>query len=672
MRIGDPRRIELDISTRTGVLLGGFMNGLSFQPNLISRGSTGQAIISGVAAASAFGWASASHSVLRSVANRLPGTHTSMAGRAGTGAVVDAAAAVAGLAVAAALPVREGERPVRALTRLAGQSTTAMAVAGLAADALEIRRGKRGNKAGSALAALLTWGAGYALSRRGEGGSVARAGEGPREDVVREVDLTKATAAGAAVTALLLGASWAESRLSGLAASGAARAIGGEADDHRTLGRAIVWAGLSAAGWWGLAQVNAKLAVAGTGLEPAHAQAPTAPEVTGGPGSVIGWEVQTRESRRWLSMALTPQAIEEIMGEPAEQPIRVYSSLDAAETEEERAALLLAEIDRTQALRRPVFALFSPTGSGYINYVATETLELLTRGRCASAGIQYSVLPSALSLTKVGTGAHQTRIVVNGVVERLLAMPADERPRFFLFGESLGCHVSQDMFTGQGISGPGGIGLDAAIWIGTPAASEWREQLWGRRSLARRPGVGPGPAFLPRSIGDWVELPPHERAEVRYLLLQNGNDPVPKFATPMLWRRPAWLGPDDERPPGAPRRTWWLPVTTFFTTFIDLQNSLSPTPGVFAEGGHDYRLVIPQTIREVFALDATTEQMTRVEEALRRRELVWEVRRRWTAAQAKPAEEREAALDDVVARVSRWTGTEADRAAVEELVAAVV
>lgn len=672
MRIGDPRRIELDISTRTGVLLGGFMNGLSFQPNLISRGSTGQAIISGVAAASAFGWASASHSVLRSVANRLPGAHTSMAGRAGTGAVVDAAAAVAGLAVAAALPVREGERPVRALTRLAGQSTTAMAVAGLAADALEIRRGKRGNKAGSALAALLTWGAGYALSRRGEGGSVARAGEGPREDVVREVDLTKATAAGAAVTALLLGASWAESRLSGLAASGAARAIGGEADDHRTLGRAIVWAGLSAAGWWGLAQVNAKLAVAGTGLEPAHAQAPTAPEVTGGPGSVIGWEVQTRESRRWLSMALTPQAIEEIMGEPAEQPIRVYSSLDAAETEEERAALLLAEIDRTQALRRPVFALFSPTGSGYINYVATETLELLTRGRCASAGIQYSVLPSALSLTKVGTGAHQTRIVVNGVVERLLAMPADERPRFFLFGESLGCHVSQDMFTGQGISGPGGIGLDAAIWIGTPAASEWREQLWGRRSLARRPGVGPGPAFLPRSIGDWVELPPHERAEVRYLLLQNGNDPVPKFATPMLWRRPAWLGPDDERPPGAPRRTWWLPVTTFFTTFIDLQNSLSPTPGVFAEGGHDYRLVIPQTIREVFALDATTEQMTRVEEALRRRELVWEVRRRWTAAQAKPAEEREAALDDVVARVSRWTGTEADRAAVEELVAAVV
>jgi uncharacterized membrane protein len=672
MRIGDPRKVELDISTRTGVLLGGFMNGLSFQPNLISRGSTGQAIISGVAAASAFGWASASHSVLRSVANRLPGAHASMAGRAATGAVVETTATAAGLAVSSALPAREGEPAARALARLTAQATSAMGVAGLLADALEIRRGQRGNEVGSVAAAAAVWAAGYALSRRGESGSVVRAGQGPREDVVREVDVPRATAAGAGITALLLGASWVESRLSGLVAGGAARAIGGEPDDHRTLGRSIVWAGISAAGWWGLALVNAKLAVAGTGLEPAHAQPPTAPEVTGGPGSHVSWDVQTRESRRWLSMALTPQAIERIMGEPAVQPIRVYASLDSADTEEERAALLLAEIDRTQALRRPVFVLFSPTGSGYINYVATETVELLTRGDCASAGIQYSVLPSALSLTKVGSGADQTRIVVNGIVERLLAMPAAERPRFYLFGESLGCHVSQDMFAGQGISGTSGIGLDAAVWIGTPAASEWREQLWGGRPLSRRPAPGPGAAFLPRSIGDWLDLPPDERTGIRFLLLQNGNDPVPKFATPMLWRRPAWLAPGPQRPPGAPRQTWWLPVTTFFTTFIDLQNSLSPTPGVFAEGGHDYRLIVPDAIREVFGLEASPEQMARVQESLRRRELVWEVRRRWAVAQARPEAERDEALDGVVAQVAEWTGTTADRDSVAELVASVV
>ncbi len=665
-------RFELDVSGRAGGLLGAFVNGLSFQPNLISRGSQGQAIISGVAASTAFGWGSASHSFLRSVANRLPGARDSRTGRVATGLLVDAAALVGGVAAARALPDRPYEPPVRALARLAGEATAAAAAAGLLADVLEIRRGKQLNRVGTLVAALGAWGAGYALARRAQTARVAQAGEGMREDVVREVDVPQAAAAGIGVTAALLAASWGESRLTGLAARGAAAAIGGEPDDHRTLGRGIVWAGLSTAAWYGLTKVNAKLTVAGTGLEPAHAAAPTAPEVTGGPGSVIPWSAQTRESRRWLSMALNPSTIEAVMGEPAVQPIRVYASLDAADTIEERAALLLAEIDRTDALRRPVFALFSPTGSGYINYVATETLEFLTRGNCASAGIQYSVLPSALSLSKVGLAAQQTRIVVNGIVKRLLAMPEAERPKFYLFGESLGCHVSQDIFTGQGLSGVEGAALDAAIWIGTPAASDWRLQLWGLRPLHLPPDLGPGQVYLPRSIGDWVDLPEEQKERVRYLLLQNGNDPVPKFAVPMLWRRPPWLGPDAQRPPGAPRGTYWIPVTTFFTTFIDLQNSLVPTPGVFAEGGHDYRLVIPDTMRRIFGCDATDGQMDRVEAALRRRELVWEVRRRWAAADAKPDAEREAARDAVVAKVSEWTGESYDAGRIDDLVASAV
>jgi uncharacterized membrane protein len=662
----------LDVSGRTGALLGAFANGLSFQPNLISRGSRGQAVISGVAASTAFGWGSAAHSFLRSVATHLPVDHASRRTRLVTGAAVDAVTLGACAAVAHALPAHEDERPIRALARLGATATAAAAAAGLAADGLEIRRGRQWNRVGTLVATLGAWGTGYALARRGTSGSVDKAGEGMREDVVREVDLPQAAAAGVAVTGVLLGMSWIESRLSGLAARAAATTIGGEPEDHRTLGRSLVWATLWGLGWYGLTQVNARLTVAGTGLEPAHADPPVREEVTGGPGSHVSWDVQTRESRRWLSMALTPSAIEAVLGEPAHQPIRVYASLDAAPTAEERAALLLAEIDRTQALRRPVFVLYSPTGSGYINYVATETVEFLTRGNCASAGIQYSVLPSALSLTKVAAGADQTRTVVNGIVERLLSMPADERPDFYLFGESLGCHVSQDIFDGQGISGPAGIGLKSAIWIGTPAASTWREQLWGGRALARPPRVGPGDAYLPRSIGDWVDMPREERERVRFLFLQNGNDPVPKFAPPMLWRRPPWLGPDDERPPGAPRRTWWMPVTTFFTTFVDLQNSLVPTPGVFAEGGHDYRLVIPRAVREVFGFESTEEQMERVEAALRRRELVWETRRRWRAALARPEAERDAALGEVVSKVAAWTGGPADRSAVEDLVAEAV
>ncbi len=390
-------------------------------------------------------------------------------------------------------------------------------------------------------------------------------------------------------------------------------------------------------------------------------QAPDLPEVTGGPGSLIPWQDQTRESRRWLSMVLRADTIAEVLGEPAKQPIRVYGSLDCASTPQERADLLLAEIDRTHALDRSVFALFSPTGSGYVNYVATETLEYLTRGDCASACIQYSVLPSALSLTKVGYATAQTRLLVNGIVQRLMAMPAEKRPRFYLFGESLGSQVSEEMFRGQGTTGPTGIGLEAALWIGTPASTVFREELWGERTVSEAPEVGPGPFYLPRAIRDWKAMPKDALRDVRFLLLQNGDDPVPKFAAPLAWKRPDWLGPTDSRPPGSPLHTRWLPVVSFVTTFIDLQNALAPTPGVFQEGGHDYRREIPEAVRTTFRLEIGDEQMARVEQALRERELVWEVRRRWAKAEAEPTPKRSEAQAKVEKDLATWTGRPAGR-----------
>ena len=144
---------------------------------------------------------------------------------------------------------------------------------------------------------------------------------------------------------------------------------------------------------------------------------------------------------------------------------------------------------------------------------------------------------------------------------------------------------------------------------------------------------------------------------MRYLLLQNGDDPIPKFWIQVLYKRPAWLGPWGKRPPGSPKHTIWWPVTTFFATFIDMLNALSPTPGVFIEGGHDYRLELPDAVREVWRLDASDEQMASMQQALRRRELGWETKRRWMEAEsvvgpdARSAKERKV-LDDV----ATWTG----------------
>jgi uncharacterized membrane protein len=660
----------VDISARAGLLLGAYGTGMSYQPNLLSRGTRDQAMISGVAAATAFGWGTSAHSFLRSTADRLPIAQRSVSGRVISGLVVDVVAAAVGAAVARSVPPREHESGRRALIRLAANGVLAAGAAGAGADLLEIRRDKPGGRAATLVAALATGGASYAATRprRAASGSAVPGEDAARENVHREVAPPVAIGSGVAITLGLIAAARAESALSSGLSRASAAILGGAPQDHRALGRLGAFATMAGLGWLAVTAVNHKLAVSGDDVEVAHTEAPDLAEVTGGPGSLIPWTDQSRESSRWLSSVLRSEAIAEVMGETAKQPIRVYASLDCANTPEERAQRLLAEIDRTGALSRSVFAVFSPTGSGYVNYVACETLEYLTRGDCASAAIQYSVLPSALSLTKVPYATAQTRMVVNGIIERLLAMPAAKRPRFVMFGESLGSQVSQEMFRGQGMSGPSGIGLDAAVWIGTPVSTDWRYELWGDRTVSEPPTPGPGSAYLPRAIRDWQALSDEQRHQVRFLFLQNGDDPVPKFGRGLAWKRPDWLGPDESRPPGAPRGTRWMPITTFFATFLDLQNALSPTPGIFDEGGHDYRRETPEAVRRVFDLSATDEQMVRVEKALRASELRWETARLWSTVESTPSPQRADAEAAAEAKVAGWTGSEIDREGVEQIV----
>ena len=95
-----------------------------------------------------------------------------------------------------------------------------------------------------------------------------------------------------------------------------------------------------------------------------------------------------------------------------------------------------------------------------------------------------------------------------------------------------------------------------------------------------------------------------------------------------------------------------------------------PTPGIFDEGGHDYRREIPEALAAVFGLQAEPDQLSRMQEALRRRELVWEVRRQWARAELAPSPERAAAEQKVIDKVGTWTGQPADRQTVLDLVGA--
>ena len=666
----------MDQSAGTGLIGAALIAARSFQPNLLTRRSTDQAIITGVTSASAYGVFSAGDAILNAVAFRF-GRSEQVSPFARL-AVASAAGAV-GAAVATALSWREHEESKRAVGRLLARSAVAISAASALSTFTHSTRPNAAARATVAVAALVG-GASFALTkpwqaRPGSRLDDAQPGaveQGKRyffEDTVRRVSVPKSLGIAVGVAAATYGLARVESRLTAVSSHLATMIIGGAKQDHRRIGRVASAAITVGTGWFAVAKVSTLLAKGGGSLEPAYATAPAVPEISGSPASGLDWNKMTREGTRWLAATLPPSTIAMVMGiTDAKQPIRVYASLEMAANGAQRAQILLAEIDRTHALDRSIFALFSPTGSGYVNYVATETLEYLTGGDCASAAIQYSVLPSALSLTRVPSGTSQTALVLRGIVQRLMQMPADKRPRVVLFGESLGSEVSEEMFRGLGVSGLVGSGLDAALWIGTPAATKWRGELWGSRTIAEAPEVGPGTTYLPRSIADWRALPRSERDQVRFLLLQNGDDPIPKFGSQVAWRRPDWLGPDDTRPIGSPKGTQWVAGMTFLTTFFDMQNALVPTPGTFCEGGHDYREVLPEAISATWQLPATDEQFTRINAALRSRELAWELHRDWTHASSQPATKQDAAKAKVLTTASRYIGSPIDAIGLQAIV----
>lgn len=318
-------------------------------------------------------------------------------------------------------------------------------------------------------------------------------------------------------------------------------------------------------------------------LIPADEERPADPLKSGSAASLLGWEGLGREGRGRVLSAATADDIAAITGRPALEPLTVYVGLNSAETPEERAALALAEMERIGAFRRKILVIATPTGTGWVDPAAMIPLEVMHGGDVASVSVQYSYLPSWLTLfVDPAYGEETAQAVFEAVYGHWRRLPRDARPRLFLFGLSLGSlnsDLASDVFSVLGDP------FEGAFWVGPPFAS----RTWPQVAANREPG---SPAWLPEAHhasvfrfftgADRSQLDRPDWGPVKVLYLLYPSDPIVFFRTDMWHRQPDWMRAP--RAPDVSPALTWLPGISFIQLAFDMMTATTVTKG----RGHVY------------------------------------------------------------------------------------
>lgn len=310
---------------------------------------------------------------------------------------------------------------------------------------------------------------------------------------------------------------------------------------------------------------------------------PTEPWRAGSAASLIEWEQIGRTGRQYLVSGPTRAELSAWGLTDALEPIRVYVGLRSAETVEARAALALRELVRVGAFERSVLVVATPTGTGWLDPSAVDSLEYLHAGDVATVAIQYSYLASWMSLFfEPGYGASSARALFAAVYDHWSGLPRDARPRLYRFGLSLGALSSERAaHLYEVLEDPD----DGAFWAGPPFAST----IWRAVTNARRVD---SPPWLPRfDDGSIVRFTAQDNAlgafdadwgAVRVVYLQYASDPIVFFEPTMFFRRPAWM--EAPRGPDVSPALRWYPVVTALQVGLDVMLATEVPRGF----GHNY------------------------------------------------------------------------------------
>ncbi len=560
-----------------GAALSGAAATASFTPSLMPRSTSHQALLAGTSGI--VGWAVGSTTY----------TLTARTGSAALDTAILTAGAAAGLGTRYLIPWHEDEARWRAPVRSIAQVAGAGAASAATVSAVRTSRSRTG--VGIAVGAIAAIAAATRISDFVSAQAAAR-----QELDFPTPDAGKALVEGVGVLGVL-GALIGGYRISGgSTARLLERRIGIPPTPARVAGNVI------ATGVWGLGiRALAGSFVKGLArydrvLDPGYDIPPSSTTRSGSSRSIVPWSRLGRQGRRFITNTPSRDDIANVMGVPAvSDPIRVFVGFDAARTAEDRVALAMEELRRTHAFDRKILIASCPAGTGYVNTLPMEVADFATLGDCASVAVQYARLPSLLAIQNTSAGAEHHRLLLQAIKDELDARPPGKRPVVAVYGESLGAWAGQDAFIDADIAGLDALGVDYALWVGTPHYSKWRRQALVEGST---PEGSVQEIDGPDELDGFVGMR-------RATLLTHWNDPVAMMHASLLYREPWWITERPRRPTVSEDQVW-IPVVTALQTVVDTFNATNPTPGVFRATGHDYRLDLPPVTVAAFGLPSPT------------------------------------------------------------------
>ena len=339
--------------------------------------------------------------------------------------------------------------------------------------------------------------------------------------------------------------------------------------------------------------------------------APSDALMSGSSESLVSWGTIGRRGKTFLAggptqeqiakfhnVAESPESAADALLDPTvKSPIRVFVGLRSRPDAASRAKLAVDELIRAGGFDRKVLIVATPTGTGWLDPSAVDTIEYLHRGDTAIASIQYSYLPSWLTVL---VDPERSRRAANALFDAVYAhwtkLPKDSRPSLYLHGLSLGAmgsETSADLYTI--FDDP----IQGAVWSGTPFPS----QQWNEFVRDRNEG---SPVWLPTfRDGSMVRFMNQSEAfgdgqrwgGMRNVYIQYPSDPMVWFSPDLAFEKPAWM--IGQRGPDVSPYLKWYPIVTFLQIAFDLPMATS------VPLGHGHKLFSVKLHRRVGCRDGT-------------------------------------------------------------------